>query len=441
MDIVFNRTWTRGNVGIETIGSGWFCIRDSPQTTQVANAKGENVQEFFNLVQEDKKNFVSNYVLSVRASVKQALRGYFENFSNGAGGFLNVDSSRSSGNANATLAATDNSFRAGARDLSAEISKALSKQLFYRNVDWKATPPADINDAQKGEIGSVGSQLGVWRNAYLNRWGKEQSTSSVVTISGGIPLSTSGVAAGTADSPWGWYLCERPWKTFRMGSAILAKGGNELGVTFYGHCNFQWSDNTTTKTHEGHFTFYSRPVVRNVKQYCIAEDIFVIGYVSGEVSGHDSDHFIKHSEIENSVWDASRTGDLYDGHLGSILAYHISGKNAGTLDEVRKSISNPHSISGQWGVGLQKSYGQSQSGNKYQFPTAAFVSQKFKQFFDSLSGEMYRVVNGPFSSVGSHNMVTWESGYYSMSNGEKYDSSAKERIYVEPSCALPGVCV
>ena len=50
------------------------------------------------------------------------------------------------------------------------------------------------------------------------------------------------------------WLVERPFKTFRMGAAILARGGMDLGCTFYGRSNFQWADNVVTKTHVGHFT-------------------------------------------------------------------------------------------------------------------------------------------------------------------------------------------
>jgi hypothetical protein len=328
----------------------------------------------------------------------------------------------------------------------------LTQELYYRELRWTEPYLSSIRGvttplctAELTTFDKVLREFPVWRGSYYRRFGAAAATADRAGM-GGIPRSDSSQSAGDASNPWGWYLCERPWKTFRMGSAILAKGGNELGVTFYGHCNFQWSDNTTTKTHEGHFTFYSRPVVRNVKQYAIAEDIFVIGYVSGEVSGHEGKHFVSHDKIRNGEWSGHQIGDLYDGSLGSILAYHISGDGNGNLDDVRMSISNPHSISGQWGAGLQKSYESSSTSSDYHFPCAAYVNNTISDFFDSLAGEMYRVVNGPFSSVGTHNMVTWESGYYSMVDGSKYVSSAGgttgttgQRIYVEPSCALPGL--
>lgn len=44
-------------------------------------------------------------------------------------------------------------------------------------------------------------------------------------------------------------LLFRPAQTFQMGSAILAKGGKELGSTFHGHHDFMLSDDTIRKVH------------------------------------------------------------------------------------------------------------------------------------------------------------------------------------------------
>lgn len=74
----------------------------------------------------------------------------------------------------------------------------------------------------------------------------------------------------------------RPHQTYRMASAILAKGGSELGSTFHGHHDFMLSDDIIRKVHVGHFTFYSKSVVKRPKNYVIIEDIFSQGYVGGE---------------------------------------------------------------------------------------------------------------------------------------------------------------
>jgi hypothetical protein len=76
-------------------------------------------------------------------------------------------------------------------------------------------------------------------------------------------------------------LLFRPFATWRMGSAILAEGGRELGSTFHGHHDFQLSDDVVRKTLLGHYTFYSKSVVKRPKMYSIIEDVHGAGYVSG----------------------------------------------------------------------------------------------------------------------------------------------------------------
>ena len=153
-----------------------------------------------------------------------------------------------------------------------------------------------------------------------------------------VTIKTSSSGGGKPSG--NWFLIERPFKTFRMGTGILAKGGETLGLTFYGHCNFQWSNNTTNKVHEGHFTFYSRPVVRDWRQYAIAEDIFVLGYVRGEVSGCNKDHYIDSSVLQGaSVQDLH---EIYGGEKGHLIVYGLDNKADDSLTDVRRGIANPH---------------------------------------------------------------------------------------------------
>jgi hypothetical protein len=79
-------------------------------------------------------------------------------------------------------------------------------------------------------------------------------------------------------------LLLRPFQTYTMHSAILAKGGSDLGNTYHGHHDFQLSDNVAVKTHFGNYTFYSKCVVKRPRNYTIIPDCFAQGYVSGE--GH-----------------------------------------------------------------------------------------------------------------------------------------------------------
>ena len=76
-------------------------------------------------------------------------------------------------------------------------------------------------------------------------------------------------------------LLFRPFSTWRMGSAILAEGGSEMGATYHGHHDFQLSDDVVRKTLLGHYTFYSKSVVKRPKMYSIIEDVHGAGYVSG----------------------------------------------------------------------------------------------------------------------------------------------------------------
>jgi hypothetical protein len=83
-------------------------------------------------------------------------------------------------------------------------------------------------------------------------------------------------------------LLFRPNQTYRMASAILAKGGSETGSSFHGNHDFQLSDDIIRKVHVGHYTFYSKAVVKQPKNYVLVENIFAQGYVGGEgIEFHD----------------------------------------------------------------------------------------------------------------------------------------------------------
>ena len=92
------------------------------------------------------------------------------------------------------------------------------------------------------------------------------------------------------------HIIFRPFQTYRMASAILAKGGSELGATYHGHHDFMLSDDILRKVHVGHYTFYSKSVVKRPKNYIIIEDIFSQGYVGGEGT-----RFFTKDELETAV--------------------------------------------------------------------------------------------------------------------------------------------
>ena len=87
-------------------------------------------------------------------------------------------------------------------------------------------------------------------------------------------------------------LLFRPNQTFNASSAILAKGGSELGSCYHGHHDFMLSDDVVRKVHVGHYTFYSKAVVKRPKNYVIIENIFVQAYRGGMgVKFHNKDSF------------------------------------------------------------------------------------------------------------------------------------------------------
>jgi len=108
----------------------------------------------------------------------------------------------------------------------------------------------------------------------------------------------------------------RPFATYTMHSAILAKGGRDLGSVFHGHHDFQLSDNVATKTHFGNYTFYSKPVVKTPRNYTIIPDCFAQGYIAGE--GHE---FFRPGLSTGAGANDYRDGDLEEaitsGSLGS----------------------------------------------------------------------------------------------------------------------------
>jgi hypothetical protein len=102
-------------------------------------------------------------------------------------------------------------------------------------------------------------------------------------------------------------LMFRPRITYRMATAMLLKGGEELGQTLHGHHDFQLTDDVIHKTHIGHYTFYSKSVVREPKLVYHAEDIYCCGYDGGE-----NTKFIKdpHTEIIGSTVDENSSSIL-----------------------------------------------------------------------------------------------------------------------------------
>ena len=113
---------------------------------------------------------------------------------------------------------------------------------------------------------------------------------------------TTQVYACADGTPWECKISDsdilllRPNQTFRMASCILAKGGSDLGSTYHGHHDFMLSDDVVRKVHVGHYTFYSKSVVKRPKNYIIVENVFSQGYVGGMGSKFQRNY------IPKSIW-------------------------------------------------------------------------------------------------------------------------------------------
>ena len=140
------------------------------------------------------------------------------------------------------------------------------------------------------------------------------------------------------------FLLTRPFQRYEASSAILAKGGKDLGITYHGHHDFQLTDDVVHKTHLGHYTFYSKTVIRNPNCYAIAEDVFVTGYRGGEGCEFFSEKFSKTTKAQgrHTVQSAVEEGDAKS---KSIFCMVIAGNKVDINN--RDLVCNPLSITGR----------------------------------------------------------------------------------------------
>ena len=97
------------------------------------------------------------------------------------------------------------------------------------------------------------------------------------------------------------FLLMRPWCTYEMSHAILGRFGEELGQTFHGHHDFQLTDDIIHKVHIGHYTFYSKSIVRSPKHMYLAKNVYCQGYVHGENNTFVRDNTTLPGNHNNSV--------------------------------------------------------------------------------------------------------------------------------------------
>lgn len=69
---------------------------------------------------------------------------------------------------------------------------------------------------------------------------------------------------------------------YQASTALLVRSGVDLGSTMHGHHDFQLGDDPLHKVHIGHYTFYSKAIIRNAKYLIRAPGVFVRQYMKGE---------------------------------------------------------------------------------------------------------------------------------------------------------------
>ena len=151
----------------------------------------------------------------------------------------------------------------------------------------------------------------------------------------------------------------RPRMSYRMGTAILLKGGVELGQTLHGHHDFQLTDDVIHKTHIGHYTFYSKSVVREPKNMYLAEDVYCAGYNGGE-----NNQFVKEDQAERSF--ATRV----DHRTASIICVPVPPDTKGPACMSITGSFDQHGI-------------DMASNNNGNYATMAVVANKVEPFMNS----------------------------------------------------------
>lgn len=204
------------------------------------------------------------------------------------------------------------------------------------------------------------------------------------------------------------FILARPFQRYLASSAILAKGGKDLGITYHGHHDFQLTDDVIHKVHTGHYTFYSKTVIRNPNHFAIAEDVFCTGYRGGEGTSFFSP---KHMEGLN-IQEAVQTGDPGSRSIFSIV---ISGER--TDANFEDHVINPISITGKH---IEADVnGVAGLTEKNTYPSADFHRERYNMSFwdmghedDSRFEQEYEKVNR-CCFQGRQQIYNWTKGDFS----------------------------
>jgi hypothetical protein len=204
------------------------------------------------------------------------------------------------------------------------------------------------------------------------------------------------------------FILARPFQRYLASSAILAKGGKDLGITYHGHHDFQLTDDVIHKVHTGHYTFYSKTVIRNPNHFAIAEDVFCTGYRGGEGTTFFSPKGTDGLNIQEAV----QTGDPGS---RSIFSMVISGESHDANFQER--VINPISITGKH---IEADVdGVAGLTEKNTYPSAEFYREQYNMSFwdmghedDSRFEQEYEKVNR-CCFQGRQQIYNWVKGDFS----------------------------
>jgi len=77
-------------------------------------------------------------------------------------------------------------------------------------------------------------------------------------------------------------LCVRPFRRYRMGSAVFMAAGLDTGFTAHAHEDVQVGDDPISHVHVTHFTGWFSSTIVDTKRVAVVHDVFCMGYSGGE---------------------------------------------------------------------------------------------------------------------------------------------------------------
>ena len=119
----------------------------------------------------------------------------------------------------------------------------------------------------------------------------------------------------------------------------------------------------------------------------------MLGYVRGEVSGCKEEHFIDSDVLRDAK--VQTLHEIYGGEHGHLIVYRLRQYNEETLSDVRRTIANPHSITGDWGA-FERQYEGSPakplgSTVDKHWDSASFYQRLYSSFYEALKSENSRI--------------------------------------------------